>query len=865
MITNLGKWKYIYEGIDKSKFNGIVGLPSVKSLIDSNSVREKHASSLVGLSILFYRGDYLPDTVIKDMMIANDFSNPAYQTMYIFAGTTLLQKVYNGTVYYHYSPNLLFSNINDEINEIWVDFEDGIGYRFLNKDLEQTFVINYNSTGERSMRFKVYTDSDTLTSYSRMNIVSLQLDEPDFVGTITAEDTAFTLFNTAKSITGSSFSWATYSYREGCDGILNKAVIICEGFNILGDQTIEDLEAKWSSTIADLRGNGYDIFLVNIETPENDMYVSADLIKTLVKGINDIKQDNFESIYIGESMGGILGRISLKELENEGNNHQVGLYISYDSPHKGAFIPEGLQYAITNAAFVSPVFQSYYYELLSIVFGFDYSITDLIAKYASVGAAQLMANHVLFQGIHSNFQNSIDNLGYPTQCRNITFSNGSNRGTLQNGVMPGNQIFSITQNLGVATIRITSWYTIDEPNHQLVYQFERKQWLGSGFVDLATGYVTSSYRPYTNAPGGYIANSSQGIYSKFTFVPTASAIDLDASLWNAGNYTFLNENYPATRGKDALIDNNLTPFDDIYADWDNTEHVLYHSSELDYEIKTTEIMPEKMYIQNKYFSFLVDFEATNFIVAGRNVDNQIYDDSYYSYQKHINEGDVIIKSGSTVYFRAGNEIILSDGFTAEEGSVFHAEVGIVVCDPNNRQSIPMPSNSKIQVDAISCNQFYARMSASSDETNYFWTLTGEDFSTNYSGNEIQIDNLQAGQYTLYCSIDFGGSSIDTKIIEVQCPENNTPKTPIVQTTEPEVAPQFYVYPNPTIGLVNIIPDHLAANEEYTVVVSDIFGKTLVSEKSNETLKIGLSVFTPGVYLIFIKNENYESTRKIIKY
>jgi hypothetical protein len=41
---------------------------------------------------------------------------------------------------------------------------------------------------------------------------------------------------------------------------------------------------------------------------------------------------------MGESMGGILGRIALKQLENEGFDHQIGLYVSYDAPHKGAYV-----------------------------------------------------------------------------------------------------------------------------------------------------------------------------------------------------------------------------------------------------------------------------------------------------------------------------------------------------------------------------------------------------------------------------------------------------------------------------------------------------------------------------------------------
>jgi hypothetical protein len=214
---------------------------------------------------------------------------------------------------------------------------------------------------------------------------------------------------------------------------------------------------------------------------------------------------------------------------------------------------------------------------------------------------------------------------------------------------------------------------------------------------------------------------------------------------------------------------------------------------------------------------------------------------------------------------SGNEITLSDGFTAEEGSIFHAVVGIDVCDPNNRQSVSMPSNTQIQVEPISCNQFLARMSANSTGTDYLWSLTGENFATNYSGNEIQIDILQAGHYTLYCTIDSGVTPIASKIIKVQCTENNTAKTPFVKNTETTITPQFYIYPNPTNDVVNIIPDHLADGEQYSVTISDLFGKILANYTSNGILNLDLSGFSKGVCFLNIKTREYETNKKVVLY
>lgn len=42
-------------------------------------------------------------------------------------------------------------------------------------------------------------------------------------------------------------------------------------------------------------------------------------------------------------MGGLITRYALARMENEGEEHETGTYLSYDSPHNGAWIPVALQ------------------------------------------------------------------------------------------------------------------------------------------------------------------------------------------------------------------------------------------------------------------------------------------------------------------------------------------------------------------------------------------------------------------------------------------------------------------------------------------------------------------------------------------
>ena len=133
-------------------------------------------------------------------------------------------------------------------------------------------------------------------------------------------------------------------------------------------------------------------------------------------------------------MGGLIGRVALKELENEGYDHKFNLYISYDSPQKGAYVPLGLQHLADDLKYFIPAYvsNSYLVDLFEEVFGFDAPIADLYGMINSNSAKQMLFRHYsdAGQSEFDEFQDFLDELGYPNETRNISFSNGSN--TVQN-------------------------------------------------------------------------------------------------------------------------------------------------------------------------------------------------------------------------------------------------------------------------------------------------------------------------------------------------------------------------------------------------------------------------------------------------
>ena len=890
--TNLNKWQYIYNAINHSVLNGVYGLPNDTLLIKDNSISEKYASSSVGLSFLYFKGDYLPDTAIKTLINNNDFSNPPYEIMKIFAGTTNLQKSYDKTVIYSYKPDLLFSNQKEKIIQILINFEDGTGYKQIDINTPQTFSVTYNCIGEKSIRFKlITTENDTLISYSKIDIITLKNIIPNFEGYISIADTnSFNIFQQNKDNPDITLTSAYYNYYEGCDSTLDKPVIIAEGFDVAGNMDADYLHDKWSSTIDNLRMRGYDVFCVNFNNPTSSLLDNAQIIKTLIKGINTAKQHHLEGIYIGESMGGILGRIALKQLENEFYDHQFGLYVSYDAPHKGAYVPEGIQFTLQDIAESLPTLMtlSYVIGMIQDVFGLNVSPLSIYYTYSSIGARQLLARHIQPGAYFDYFdiQNYLDELGFPSKCRNISFANGSNTATTQSDVGPGGSIYNRTIILGVYNINFKAWYTEHQPQNQKVAATTVVKWVWKWWClcplpeyhHFNHKITASSNMPFVDAPGGFIDGTTPAIFPsnssdyRFTFVPTVSAIDINRTIFNTGNFSYFNDF--GTNNTANLIMQGITPFDDIYVTRNNSFHTDQIWSITD-AIENDEVMYGNMYLQNKIINQNRDFEAKTSINIGFGNDwTPLQSDIYYlnnnswnyshNHIKNIDNGNVIVKSGTNLNIKAGNSITLFPGFETEPGATFVAEIGDI-CSGTKSLEINLPT-PVIQGSFKVCGESMYKVE--NIENNVIeWKLTGENIFVTTFGSEFTTpSNLPLGQYTLTCtSISQQGEATSTRIINVICkPEiKQREKLPIEKNND-----EVIVYPNPSNGLYFItIVSNGIENKQIKVQILDMLSNNIYSEEVlyNNRLIINCSEKPDGLYILKLTFNGIEHSKKLIKY
>ncbi|MFF0381119.1 esterase/lipase family protein [Streptomyces sp. NPDC004286] len=133
-------------------------------------------------------------------------------------------------------------------------------------------------------------------------------------------------------------------YGEGNQGII-RPVVMADGFNI-GPSDLTWLYAGLDSTyplLAELRRRGRDVILVGFDERSASILDNAQTVTAAVHRTIAERLGGTRLMVGGFSMGGLVTRYALAKMEQQRMDHQVGVYFSWDTPHRGAYIPIGLQ------------------------------------------------------------------------------------------------------------------------------------------------------------------------------------------------------------------------------------------------------------------------------------------------------------------------------------------------------------------------------------------------------------------------------------------------------------------------------------------------------------------------------------------
>ncbi len=360
---------------------------------------------------------------------------------------------------------------------------------------------------------------------------------------------------------GAYASGEAYLYLAETHVSLKHPIIAVEGFDIDNtmnwDELYEHLNQEY--LVETLRSEGYDIVVLNFTDATDYIQRNALVLVELISQVNAVIDPYRDLAIVGASMGGLVARYALAYMETHSMDHRTVLYVSLDTPHRGANIPLGIQY------------------WMDFFSGQSDEAAFLLGQLDRPAARQMLVYHYTdppgatgeSDSLRAVLAADFDAIGeYPALPRMVAVANGS--GTrLDQGFAPGDQIILYEYSSLLVDIIGNVWAVPDETEHIIF----------DGLLDLIWPLpddqmivAVSGTRPYDSAPGGKRASMAQmdttevpygdivALHDTHCFIPTISALDIDTD-----------DLFYDIAGDPAVL--SRTPFDAIYYPVENQEHV----------------------------------------------------------------------------------------------------------------------------------------------------------------------------------------------------------------------------------------------------------------------------------------------------
>lgn len=436
-----------------------------------------------------FRDDAYPSKInyfnnqFSDKYIGGVWQNPYEEKqLFVMAPSVTKHKGLNFKI--KIPSNLFFSNYPTSIQTIQINFSDGLGYRTVNYN--QLINVSYDRPDIYIWKYKItLTNGQSMVSHSKVQIEKglfppKQRIKPFLNGTKPLNVTRVLNEYSKRTISASipylgHYGSATIYIRYANGGnTITKPLIVAEGFDTgvilnpeqeAGDNNIDTFLRTLSSSF-NLRSemSSYDIIYVDWNNGVDFIQRNAFVFEEVIKWVNQNKVGSEKNVILGQSMGGLIARYALRDIEiNRNFNHDTRLYISHDTPHLGANAPLSIQYSarhLRNQYLSTPIPLLTGEVIMPLIYNFAEGFSNIINIFggntsvntpitplqafsiADVPAARQMQytwvgnNYQINNTIHNIWQNEYTQMGYPqgysTQpIRNIAIANGSECGIPQ--------------------------------------------------------------------------------------------------------------------------------------------------------------------------------------------------------------------------------------------------------------------------------------------------------------------------------------------------------------------------------------------------------------------------------------------------
>jgi hypothetical protein len=377
--------------------------------------------------------------------------------------------------------DLFLTNTGKSIGSLQIDFGDGSGYRIVS--LNTTVSVNYITNGVKNVLFKLtYTDNTVMESQGQVSATGIndvsQNPSARYVDN-TSPPIIFprTDFPLPKSYQGQSGgAVVTIAYGNNNGNVIRRPLFVIEGFdpfnsysyrNFANDRQFNFNTISSGQTLENLlESNDYDLIFIDFANGADYIQRNAYLVENIIQWVNSQKQPyngvRQQNAVIGFSMGGLIGRYALRDMEVENIPHETRLFCAFDSPHQGANVPLAFQAAASHISSLGVGFglPGIYINPSSLTAGKLFPEIGQLASVTYTPAAQQMATYrtIYLPGSGFSYDNSTFNsfmseyrqLGFPTQSRNLVVSNASECGKDQ-GYAPNAEMLNIDSTFSLST------------------------------------------------------------------------------------------------------------------------------------------------------------------------------------------------------------------------------------------------------------------------------------------------------------------------------------------------------------------------------------------------------------------------------
>ncbi len=476
-----------------------------------------------------------------------------FTTQHLFIAGVPSQRKYTGKKVTFVFDKDFFITDNDNINYFLISFDGGKSWQEVYPGGQAE--ASFSTEGEKLIDLKaIYKDGSIRQTAFKVNIRSPK---------VTADETWKVTADIPYKDEYATVEAGIFLGSGNSD--ITRPVVIVDGYdpeNSRGIPEIYDL-ANQQNMFDDLLAQGYDAVVINNLAGADYIQRNAFAFIKVIQMINDRMKAagtyGNQIIVIGPSMGGLITRYGLRYMELNGMQHNVKLWISFDSPQRGANVPLGIQHWVR---FFADEGDSEDAQRALDALNAPAAQQMLIYHYTSTYSGQFPNQN------YADFYNEINQMGFPVSLRRVAIINGSGYGNGQ-PFSYGDQLIYYHYNSFLVDIVGDVWAVPTTNTQNTIFH---------GIIDILGPWyeeetITYAYTlPLDGAPGGS-ANTMEEMdnidpeygdikayYPDHSFIPTISSLAL---------YGIYDPYYNVA----ANAGNLNTPFDAVYYPNWNQDHM----------------------------------------------------------------------------------------------------------------------------------------------------------------------------------------------------------------------------------------------------------------------------------------------------